>query len=367
MQWARQRLVDIGYLDRSMPGQWVLTDLGRAWLRATWRGADRDDTAGAKPAPAQPPPAGARRRGRRTTPPIPPGRTITPVRVGDPAEQLCQRIMTSQRKSSVPQQFEQDLADAFAYLGFDARHVGGSREADIVLTAPLGQLSYSVVVDAKSSQSGRIPDSQVNWSVVASYQKNRAATFAAVVGEAFSGGQLRTFADQYAVTLVTTEMLSEVLRLHTRAPFNLLDLKDLFKSPGLATDGVSALRERHRSTEQHWRLIAEIVATISAFQEQATGGFALKVDQLHPVLYSKALGRGGTSAIPSLQDVADAVAFLASPAMNVLAEVPGSGGAYQLVVRVDVAPRRFRALGRFVESVLTSAGAPDAASSPAAR
>jgi hypothetical protein len=347
VQWARQNLVHLGYLERGTPGRWVVSEIGRAWVRSTWQGAEHDYSTVAKPAHVDPAPRSRSRRERR-----PAAATAPPVRLGGAADQICDRIVADQRKSSSPQLFEQDLSDAFAYLGFDARHVGGSREADIVLTAPLGQLSYSVVVDAKTAQSGRIPDSQINWSVVANYQKNRAATFAAVVGEDFSGGQLRAFADQYGVTLVTTAMLCEVVRLHARAPYNLLDLKDLFKAPGLATDGVAALRERHRATEQHWRLVAEIVETIAAFQAQATGGFALKVDQLHPVLYSKALGRGGTAAIPSLQDVSDAVGFLASPAVNVLAEVPGSGGAYQLAVRADIAQRRLRALARFVEDTL---------------
>lgn len=107
------------------------------------------------------------------------------------------------------------------------------------------------------------------------------ATYAAVIGEDFSGGQLQKFADQYNVTLLTTNMLCDVLRLHAATPFTLVELRDLFSVRGRADQAVQALRQRNGQHLRHWRLIAEIVDTMEVFEAKLPGGFAPSVDQLH--------------------------------------------------------------------------------------
>ena len=52
---------------------------------------------------------------------------------------------------------------------------------------------------------------------------------------------------------------------------------------------------------------------------------------------------------PTRTDVQDAVAFLASRAVNILGEVPGSDGAYQLVMTPSTARKRLLALARYID------------------
>jgi hypothetical protein len=242
------------------------------------------------------------------------------------------------------------LAEAFAAFGFEARHVGRSGETDIVISARLGQSSYSAVLDAKSTQSGKVPDAQINWPVIDSHRQSRGATYAAVIGEDFSGGQLQKFADQYKVTLLTTGMLCETLSLHASTPFNLIELRDLFSVHGRADQGVQALHQRNAQHLRHWHLIAEILDTMEVFEAKLPGGFAPNIEQLHFLLTTQSVTRGqAATSMPTHQEVTEAVSYLASRAVRVIAEVPGASGDYQLAMSASTARKRVLALARSLE------------------
>jgi Mrr N-terminal domain len=377
IRWARQRLVERGCIDPSIPGVWRITPLGREWLQASWRGADADYSAVVKPpvvpkadaAPEPPtsPQVGAGKGAKASKPDAraataeptgePAPQPKLPTTLADPTEMLCERIHRSQRQSSAPEQFEKDLAEAFEALGFAARHIGGSGETDIYVEARIGRSSYSVVIDAKSTATGKVPDAQINWPVIDSHRQARGATYAAVIGPDFGGGQLLKFASQYGVVLLTTDMVCGLLRLHAKTPFSLFELRDLFGSPGLAADGVKALAERHNQQHRHWALVGEVVDTMSLY-----GFEGLKQDNLYHILRTLAISRGKAPAdVPTQLDVADAIAFLASRAVGVLAEVQGSGGAYQLTMSAETARKRLSALARAVDG---TGGNQSAASEP---
>lgn len=353
VQWVRQRMVESGLLAKT-PGQWTITPAGQRWLKANWKGASFDYAGTAKPAlatsqiPKTKAPA-------QTTAPTPlqqtvPGQ-IQPLKALNPLEDLCQQLLVAQRQSVAPQNYEKALREAFAMLGFESEHIGGSGETDIYLRASMGSLSYSVVIDAKSTHSGKVPDAQINWPVRDSHRQSKRADFAAVVGESFSGGQLQKFAAQYDVTLIKTETLCELLRLHAITPFSLIELRDVFKSAGTSEDGLKSLAERHNQHVRLWQLVSDIVDVFDELERKAAGGFSAKVDQLQLVLTTRALmGNVAAAQIPTQDEATSTVALLSNPAVGILAEVPGSGGAFQLVMRGRTARKRLAALSRAFEN-----------------
>ncbi len=376
IQWVRQHLVYRGCIDNTQRGIWTLTDLGRQWLLANWRGPDADysqvkktglvrkDSAEKPDADGHEPDRTAMpwARGRQpptTDSPVPASVTVGQVmatspssgaqlhRIVDPVEALCQRLEVTQRQSQTPRLFEAAITDAFDFLGFEAQHIGGAGETDVLARASLGQSSYSVVIDAKSTHTGKVPDAQITWPVIDRHRQGHRATFAAVIGEDFSGGQLQDFADQYKVTLITTSALLELVRLHSSAPFNLHELKELFTIFGRADAALQALLERHKRNQRHWLLISDIIDTIERFQKRTPSSPAPKIDNLY--FYLTLNVSHSPADAPTLQDVTDAVAFLASRAVNVLVEVPGSSGAYQLAMKGSVARKRLTALARFFD------------------
>ena len=373
VQFARQHLVDSGFIDRSARGLWVLTDAGRACLAANWQGPGADYSQVKLPRKKYPrPPQKGRNKpgGQKTTgstvaihgqpsgtaaTTVPVVAAIQPVTgpgilsatpgVGVTPHALCQRLTASQRLSTVPQQFEQSVAEAFVFLGFEAKHLGGSGDTDVFVVAPLGTATYKVVVDAKSTQSGRVAESQISWPVIDSHRKTRGAAFAVVVGEDFSGGQLQTFADQYKVVLLTTHNLCELLSLHSETPLGLQELKTLFETPGRADAAVRVLHERHYDYVRRWRMLADIIDTIADYEQRLPFGYTPRVDVLHMALTIQAFHSGQPGiAAPTQEEVTDAVGLLANRTVGILVDVPGSGGAYRLAMSPDTARKRLEGL-----------------------
>jgi len=349
IQWVRQLLVVRGCLDGNTRGVWRITPLGKHWLTTYWQGTTGDystvpqppllqaqeSTTVTAPPPTIPTTTKATSSRSKTLPPTP----LTPV--ADPIDQLCHSLEESQRQSSTPRLFEQHLTEAFKALGFEATHIGGSSETDVFVRAALGPRSYSAVIDAKTTRNGKVIDSQINFHAIEAHRQARAADFAAVIGVDFSNGQLQKFADQSKVTLVTTRLLVEVLRLHARIPFNLLELRDVFVTPGRAEMSMQTLRERHQQRARHWDLLVEIIDTIGQFAPP-------KVENLWYVLMAQKhlVDRSSTTA-PALDDVVAAVTFLSSRALHIIEEVPGSNGAFQLVVSPIIARQYLTALAQF--------------------
>src|SRR5262249_5348271 len=63
-------------------------------------------------------------------------------------DELEQRLRMTANLTSSPAEFERAVADAFRSLGYDATHLGGSGQTDVLLAADLGPSdSYHVIID----------------------------------------------------------------------------------------------------------------------------------------------------------------------------------------------------------------------------
>lgn len=358
IQFVRQRLVETGLLDKRVRGVWAITPIGLKWLKDNWRGADADYSAIEKPPKLegkQPKPPKAAAASERIRKPEKAERvdeeTYPLVQVIDPIETLCNRLVKAQRQSENYEEFELALRDAFEFLGFEAKHIGGPSETDVLLVTHLGQDSYRAVLDAKSTRSGRVSDAQINWPVLDTHRKQRGADYAVVVGEDFSGGNLQRFAEEYRVTLIRTQTICEVLRLHSITPFGLIELRELFLEHSLSTRGLESLRRRHEECQRHWRLPLEIVEHVQAYNRHVPAGLLPKADSLHYIMMGKVINGALTPAeAPSLQDIQEALAFLSSSAVGILRRIPGSDDTYQLVMTPDTARRRLAALASAANS-----------------
>jgi hypothetical protein len=404
VRWARQHLVNRGFIDASIRGTWAITTSGTEWMNRHWMGPSADysglklppvpsvkagevDAVQSGPTAADPPevpePGGwlpprlipqtldisngnedilqvrrvpARHRvghADSLSPSAEPASTgeLSLEESGhhspklDPTETLIQRLRASQRLSGQSRQFELDLTEAFEVLGFSCRHIGGSGATDILLRAPLMHSAYSVVVDAKTSQAGRVGQGRIDVAVITNHRQEHRADYAAVVGEGFSDGHLQRFAEQYELSLITTGRLAELLRLHASTPFTLIELRELFVAPGRVDAGIAALSELHRQHRRRWRLLAQLIDIANGSIE-----FGLDVKTMRALVTQSMKGMGEAARdLPTLQDVTDAVSFLSSGVLAVLAEVPDSGGEYQLAMSAAIAHRRLIALGRTVE------------------
>ncbi|MBV9279328.1 MAG: winged helix-turn-helix domain-containing protein [Chloroflexi bacterium] len=246
IQWVRQHLVLKGDMYREPRGLWRITPKGAARARGE---TPRADVIGPD-APME-----------AESVPFPSPLTV----VSDPVDALCERLLTTQKQSSTPRNFEAALAEAFRFLGFDVQEQGKAGETDVLLDTHIGPDSYRVVVDAKATHGDKVGDNQINWLAINQHQRQAEADYAAVLGIGFRGGNLLKWADEYQTALVTTADLVDVLRMHRRCRFTLPDLRPLFGTPDPAQQSLQDLKTRFEAMMRHWQLLVEVVEVIDSF------------------------------------------------------------------------------------------------------
>ena len=257
-------------------------------------------------------------------------------RAHDAAEYVVAELLATQHETCESIRFERARAEAFTFLGVTARHVGGAGQTDIVLDASITGAPYRVVVDAKSSKHGKVADAGIDWLSLTTHRKLAQADHILVVAPGFGGGYLRERADDHGVALLTAEEMVELVRLHHATPFSLLDLRVLFLTPGPVTAALDQLRESARATSTRWQLLREIIDLV---QDLPAGAYPDTQNLWLLLSYQR------KQNAPTLDDVADAVAILASRAVGILK--PNNGG-YLLTMQADTALKRLQALSRTI-------------------
>ncbi|MBI4491417.1 MAG: restriction endonuclease [Chloroflexi bacterium] len=208
VQWVRERVTSRGFMTRGSPGVWTITDAGRQWLTTHWCGPDADYSQVSRPPKvAAAPPGNVRPQGslppqQQAQPPVVRTPAASPgapplVALSDPVQQLCHQLTQAQRASQHPDQFEAVLGEAFRFLGFEAKQLGGRGDTDLLLTAPIGPDGYQAIVEAKTSSSGRLSQGHINWPALQQHRQAHQADHAMVVAEDFSDGNVRRFALQF--------------------------------------------------------------------------------------------------------------------------------------------------------------------------
>lgn len=181
---------------------------------------------------------------------------------------ICISLREAQYDSSHPERFEKSVAEAFEYLGFKTEHIGVPGDTDVLLHASLGKESYQVVVDSKTSGRKIIPDAQITWPTLRDHKEKHNAKHVAIVGPDFRGGNLERRAQEYAVTLIKTEDINDIVKIHSKSPFSLSDLEVLFTHSGLLEEETKdRLREKAQRYQRLVNLIPKIFSEIRSRQE----------------------------------------------------------------------------------------------------
>lgn len=176
------------------------------------------------------------------------------------ANLIIKRLKETQFKSDSPTNFEEAIKDAFNFLGFEGELIGGKGDTDVLLTANIGQESFKVNVDGKTSKSGKIIDRQIDWISLRDHKKKNKADFIVIVGPKFSGGNLKERANEYYISLIKTEDLIKLIEAHSKFPFTLTELKDLFAGEGDRSSQLDDLLTQNlsrRNLLEQFKLIIE--------------------------------------------------------------------------------------------------------------
>ena len=288
VQWARQDLVDDGKVTSPVRGVWALSDAGRAEaeaLRPLSTGVS--DTSSEYEPDKNDPDADDEDETA-----APPAVAILPT----DSERIAAELPYAAVDSAAPARLEAAVADALAYLGFAAEQLGGSGRTDVFAAAELGVDRYSIVLDAKSTSSGRVNDHQIDWESIAEHREREHADYACIVGSDFATGNIRERAAKYAARLLTAEQLAQVVRTHAASPLSLKELERLFDASAEIATVLRDLQSASSERARRRRLPLKLMRIIDNFNRTKPAAVLAKPEPLWGILLhtDDADGKGAT-------------------------------------------------------------------------
>lgn len=221
------------------------------------------------------------------------------------ADRLADDIEVASIESADHGRFERLVRDAFALMGFVAKHLGAPGNTDVLLTAPLGKHDfYRVAVDAKTTASGSLNDNQVDWQTLKEHRGKHDAKYSLLVAPNPSGKRLMNRALTFSVAVLSADQLADLCRRHARAPLTLVDYEKLFAMKGEvdlgaideATEHLTSLqrlasvlsRQLSEKTDSYGRMSARDVHM--AFGDEAQGVSQQDIQRLLEMLAHPLIG-----------------------------------------------------------------------------
>ena len=221
------------------------------------------------------------------------------------ADRLASEILAASTKSNDHRKFERLVRDAFALMGFVAKHLGEKGRTDVLLTAQLSKIdSYCIAVDTKTNAAGSLRDDKVDWATMREHREKHAADYSLLVAPNPGGDRLFNRAREFKVAVLSADQLADLCRRHARAPLNLVDYEKLFATPGEVdltvvddrTEHLVSLqqlvsllsRELSQKTDRFGRMTARDVQL--AFGEQARGVSLEDIQRLLEMLAHPLIG-----------------------------------------------------------------------------
>jgi predicted RNA-binding protein with PUA-like domain len=255
------------------------------------------------------------------------------TQVEDELDQLVAELQTSSVDSANSDRFEQAVRDAFAFLGFEAKWLGGAGRTDVLLDAPLGRDErYRVIVDCKTSRSGSVNDQQIDWMTLTEHRAKHDANHVVVVAPAPSGDRLFRRAEQQSVTVIDVEQLIGLIRQHALAPQGLDVYRKLFSTSGSLNSQVVA-----EDAEEWLRVVNLASAVCDALRGKSPQFGPLTARDLLLILAEEPVAEGTSEA--ELQGV---LKTLASPLLGVLTST--KDGGYLVSLSPSSTAARFKIL-----------------------
>lgn len=213
-------------------------------------------------------------------------------------------------------EFEEAVGRAFAFLGFQAEHLGGSGRTDVLGIAQLATKDrYRIIVDAKSSGNGQVAESSVKFDALRDHKRKHKADHVVVVAPEFAP-RLKNWAVENEVILLRIEDLATVLDRHSRNPMPLTELRDSFSHIDTFSDD---LAERYQALERRSLLVRRIIdlAFQEAVDEDPIDDGYISVENIIYALRKEFTPR------PSREEVDELIAFLSSPVVAALETTKG--------------------------------------------
>lgn len=235
-------------------------------------------------------------------------------------EELAKELIDSATAADTPLRLEKAVTEAFSVLGFEARHIGGGGNTDVLATVDdeNGDL-VRIIIDAKAARSGAVLENAISFDTLREHKTQHEADHVVLVGPSFEAGRTKQRAKEHGVRLMTVEELASVLRRHERSP------QSAFSYIGLLSSSEERLREMDVAWAQNERrhsLLTHVVAVLAEEvreRDEMTGG-ALTASQIYLII------RDEIDPRPSAKDIEEVVELLEHPLIRSVSRHGGVKG-----------------------------------------
>lgn len=117
--------------------------------------------------------------------------------------------------------------------------------------------SYTVTVDAKSTQLGVVTDGQINFDTLKEHKKLHSADHIAVIGFSFQGERLIKRAMDHKVVLIDIDSLEKIIRSHHQIPLQANAYEKIFSQAGKVD--ISCLEFERREIQGSGKLLQVVM------------------------------------------------------------------------------------------------------------
>ena len=212
------------------------------------------------------------------------------------------------KDSSNSIRFEKAIEVAFSILGFNVTRYGGPGKTDVLLHSPsIPKYSFSVSVDAKSTQSGIVTEGLINFDTLKDHKKIHSADFIAIIGFSFQGERLIKRAIEHKVALIDIDTLETIIRLHNEIPLQVNSYKGIFSQVGKVN--INVLDEDRREIQRSGVLLQAIMGClIDESLDPVTEGLLHDKDIYRTLRYDEKF-----DTPPILVEISEMLEFLSSP------------------------------------------------------
>lgn len=125
--------------------------------------------------------------------------------------------------------FEESIAEVFAYMGFEAKRIGGAGNTDVVIRWKNNKgETKTAIVDGKSKSGGIISHGDVSDVAIETHKEKNGAEFVAIIGPGFSGDTLKNHARKKRFALITDIELIDIAKSSQLLGLSLEESKTLF-------------------------------------------------------------------------------------------------------------------------------------------
>lgn len=251
----------------------------------------------------------------------------------DDVSEFLTELRLSAKDSSNFERLERNVANAFKLLGFSSKWIGGAGNTDVLIHATSApKYSFTVAVDAKSTQTGNVTDGLVDFDTLIEHRKKHNAGYSAIVGGAFQNERLIKRAVEHNVVLIDIDSLENMILKQVEVPLKVSAYKKIFEKPGLVD--IDVLDEERNNIIRYGKLLHSVMDCLAEESEDpVTEGLLLDRD-----IYRSLRSNEEFAYPPTLEEISDMLSFLASPLVGC---VDKSKDGYYAVGSVEDAAKKF--------------------------